>query len=323
MRSSPRLIIVLLVAATGCSLPAGALECVTPTTTTTTTTTTPPPVTTPTTVVIPCGTYGSVTSWGPLNTVNFTGKNGTAAAPLVYDGKGCVKLISRGWQVALVSNSSYLTLQNVEIIGPEKADGTGPHDPTTGVEIRDSHHITIRNSNLHDLGGGGIAAIRSNHITIDNNVITRTSRWNSYQTSGISSYNAANIGGAPTTYGFRITNNTVSDVRNAQGAISDGNCIIIDDGRWTQNTGTAYTATTYIANNTCTGNGGRAIHVFSSDNVLAEYNITANNVLNVTSAKGELTAVYASNVTYRFNTVTPRTGIPVLYKYSATNVVGP
>ena len=313
MRFRPlRLSALLLVAAAGCSLPAAAVDC-----------TTPPPTTTPTTTVIPCGTYGSVTSYGPRSNVNFTGKNGTAAAPLVYDGKGCVKLIARGWQVALISKSSYLTLQGVEIIGPEKADGTGPHDPTTGVEIRDSHHITIQNSNLHDLGGGGIAAIRSNHITIHNNTIARTSRWNSYQTSAISSYNAANIGGAALTYSFRITNNTVSDAINLQGAISDGNCIIIDDGRWTQNTGTAFTGSTYIAYNTCTANGGRAIHVFSSDNVLAEYNTTSGNVLNVTSAKGELTAVYASNVTYRYNTVTPRAGIPVLYKYAATNVVGP
>ena len=320
MRFRPlRLSALLLVAAAGCSLPAGALvDCTTPPTPPP-----PPPVTTPTTTVIPCGTYGSVTSYGPRSNVNFTGKNGTAAAPLVYDGKGCVKLIARGWQVALISNSSYLTLQGVEIIGPEKADGTGPHDPTTGVEIRDSHHITVQNSNLHDLGGGGIAAIRSNHITIHNNTIAHTSRWNGYQTSGISSYNAANIGGTAETYSFRITNNTVTDAINLRGAISDGNCIIIDDGRWTQNTGTPFTGTTYIAQNTCTANGGRAIHVFSSDNVLAEYNTTSGNVLNVTSAKGELTAVYASNVTYRFNTVTPRAGIPVLYKYSATNVTGP
>ena len=293
------------------------------TTTRSTSTTTAPPTTTPNTTVIPCGTYGSVTSYGPLGVVNFTGKNGTAAAPLVYEGRGCVRLISRGWQVALVSNSSYIVLDGFEFIGPDPADGTGPHDPTTGVEIRDSHHIIVRNSNVHDLGGGGIAAIRSNHVTIDGNTITHTSRWNGYQTSGISTYNSANIGGVTDGYSFMITNNSVTDAMNLVGGITDGNCIIIDDGRWTQNTGTPFTGRTYVGHNTCTGNGGRGVHVFESDNVMAEYNTTSGNVLNVTSAKGELTAVYASNVTYRYNTVTPRAGIPVLYTYSATNIVGP
>ena len=296
-----------------------------PPTTTTTTTPAPPTTAAPSsaTTVIPCGTYGSVGTYGPLGVVNFTGRNGTAAAPLVYEGRGCVRLISRGWQVGLVANSSYIVLDGFEFVGPDPADGTGPHDPTTGVEIRDSHHIIVRNSNVHDLGGGGIAAIRSNHVTIDGNTIAHTSRWNGYQTSGISTYNSANIGGVTDGYSFMITNNTVSDAINLQGAISDGNCIIIDDGRWTQNTGTAFTGRTYVGYNTCTGNGGRGVHVFQSDNVMAEYNTTSGNVLNVNSAKGELTAVYASNVTYRYNTVTPRAGIPVLYTYSATNVAGP
>ena len=295
-----------------------------PTTTTTSTTTTvaPAPTTTvkPTVVTMACGTYGSVTqSWPALDLSN---KNGTAAAPLVYDGRGCVRLISGGWQVVMIGNASYVTVTGFEIVGPEGAVNP-PRGSTSGVEIRNSHHIIVKNNDVHDLGGGGIAAIRSNHLIIDANRVTRTSRWSPYQTSGISSYEAANIGGSTTGYSFQITGNTVSDVKNLQGAISDGNCIIIDDGRWTQNTGTPFTGKTYIARNTCTANGGRGVHVFQSDNVLAEFNTTSGNVLNVTTAKGELTAVFASNVTYRYNTVTPNLGIAVLYKYSATNVTGP
>jgi len=261
--------------------------------------------------------------------LNITGKNGTADAPLVYEaardgqGRGCVRLIACGWQVVLIANSSYVRLRGFELVGPELADDTGPHDPTSGVEIRDSHHITITGNNAHDLGGGGIAAIRSNHVTIDGNTVTHASRWDGYQSSGISTYNAANIGGTTAGHSYRITNNTVSDAINLQGAISDGNCIIIDDGRWTQNTGTPFAGSTYVAGNTCTGNGGRCVHVFSSDNVVAEHNVCTGNVINVADARGELTAVFASNVIYQKNAVDPLPGVPVLYTYAATNITGP
>jgi len=287
-----------------------------PATTTTTTTTTVPTTTTtrPRTppIDVPCGNYGSL---------DLSGKNGTASDPIIYRGNGCARLVGRGWQIVLIANASYLTLDGFEIVGPERADDSGPHDPTSGVEIRNSHHITISNNYVHDLGGGGIAAIRSNHVTIDGNTVAHTSRWNGYQTSGISTYNAADIGGPADGYSYKITNNTVSDAINMQGAISDGNCIIIDDGRWTQNTGTPFRGSTYVAWNTCTANGGRCVHVFQSDNVTAEYNWCDGNVLNVANARGELTAVFASNVMFSYNTVTPNVGIPVLYEHSATNVV--
>lgn len=264
-------------------------------------------------LLIRAGDYGD---GGGATTININGKNGTPSAPITiaaYPGERPV-IHGGGWQVVAVNNSSYLDVRGLEVVGTADQNQA----MTNGFEVRDSHHVGVIGNVVHNVGGGGANAIDSNHITIDGNHIYNTSRWNSYQTSGISTFTMKNIGGGDNPDGFStyIRNNNIHDVKNPDGAVTDGNCIIIDSQR--QN---GYTGSTYIANNLCRNNGGRGIHVFISDNVVAVNNTVIGNLTNNTFAdQGELSAVTATNVTFRNNIVVPARPGRGVRQWDASNI---
>jgi parallel beta-helix repeat protein len=255
------------------------------------------------TLLVRNGTYSESTGEADIT---IDGLNGTPQQWITiaaYPGQR-PKLVGGEWKVIGLSNSSYVEFRGLELSGSATSD----QRPTTGFEIRASHHIRVTGNYVHDGGGGGIAANQSNHLEFTNNVVAGMSKWNPYQTSGIATFESQNIGGGDENgYSIRIADNLVYGNENivppGKGQkITDGNCIIID---WHDRYG--YQGTTLVENNVCYNNGGRGVHVFHSGNVVAVNNTLYHNVQSRDlSDDGELSAVNARNVTFRNNLVVPR-----------------
>ncbi len=249
-------------------------------------------------LLVKAGTYGS-TATGP--TVNVEGVNGAPGAPItVAAAPGQqVNLLGGGWQVLRVASSSYIDIRGFDISGSAATE----RSTTDGIDVDRAHHVRLIANTVHDVGGGGINTIRANHVTVDANRVFNTAMWNPNQPSAISMFESANIGGADNSDGFSfyVRNNVAYNNKNLVGAITDGNCIIVDTNRQV-----GYSGATYIANNLCYANGGRGVHVVASDNVLAVNNTLVGNLTSLQmSDQGELSANQASSVSFRNNLVIP------------------
>ena len=106
----------------------------------------------------------------------------------------------------------------------------------------------------------------------------------------------------------------------AAGNITDGNGIIIDDSRNTQN-GSAlgvYVGKTYVANNLVFDNGGRGIHCYLADKVIIVNNTCYKNCQSPAINDGEFTAYSADSISFINNIALPDVGIPPVDKSSIT-----
>lgn len=258
------------------------------------------------TLLVQPGTYdGGTDDTGFL----FKGLNGTADKPITIAAAGATKpkLTGGEWKTVAIEQSSYVVFRGFETEGTALVD----KKPTGGIEIRASHHITITGNYVHDGGGGGIGANESNHIDIIGNYVSGMAKWNPFQTSGISLFESRPIGGAPGADGWsmRIIGNTVYGSENITlpydggKVVTDGNCIIIDSTDVK-----VYPGRTLVANNICSNNGGRGIHVFRAGNVVAVNNTLYHDMQTekLKEEGGELSAVAATNVVFRNNLVVAR-----------------
>ena len=57
-------------------------------------------------------------------------------------------------------------------------------------KVDGNHHVQILNNTVHDAGGNGIGAVKTDYLTIENNTVYRNAFTSSYQSSGISIYEA-------------------------------------------------------------------------------------------------------------------------------------
>jgi hypothetical protein len=210
------------------------------------------------------------------------------------------------WRAVGVQYSSYVEIRGFEMIGTARVD----HQPASGVEILESHHVRIIDNRIHDFGGAGFSSLYSSHFDVLNNIIWSTSSWNPYQTSGISSFQAKNVGGPDDSdgYSIRIRNNIVHSVENVtppakHQPVTDGNCIIIDEHREF-----GYTGSTLVDNNLCFNNGGRGVNVLRGDKVTIVNNTLYHNLNSpVMTDDGELSLVFSGDITVRNNLVVART----------------
>ena len=306
-----------------------------PPTTTTTTTTTRPPTGGRTYHVAPTGNDGAAGSvdapWRSLSgsilrleagdtllvrggtynaamdeRFNIENKNGSAGAwttIAAYPGEKPVVKLNSFWQGFYVFNSSYVEIRGLEIVGTALTD----QRMTDGIEIKKSHHVKVVGNIVHDTGGCGICTIEANHVRIEGNEVYGTSKWNTYQTSAISFFLSANIGGGDNSDGYsmyisgnRVHHNTNIAPPGAGQKVTDGNCIIID-----YNDDNGYTGSSLVQNNLCYENGGRGVHVFHAKNVLAINNTLVNNLRHADIDGGELTASSATALVYRNNLTLP------------------
>jgi hypothetical protein len=182
------------------------------------------------------------------------------------------------------------------IIGPDGAEPAFEIAGARYVEVRGlraSHpgsgdcfaaraaaHVRFVGNIAADCGGGGIAVMQSDHVRIDGNVAVRNAFTSPWQNSGISIYQPQARDAAPGPH-IVIINNIAAFNDNRSPApgqpfATDGNGIIVDDGRNTQNGSTAgrYPHPILVVNNLAIGNGGSGIRVFLTDNVTVRANTT-------------------------------------------------
>ncbi len=258
------------------------------------------------TVLIAEGTYA-----GGLE---FT-RSGAPGQPIVIaaapGASPTINVTDVGDSGAEIIGASYIRIQGLEFVynGPSAANDGGKRYEA-GIEMfvnaakQTPHHIDIWGNNIHGFPGSGVGAMQADHIRIEGNAIHNNSRWNEYNTSAISLYQSVDVDNAPGPH-MVIRGNWVWSNENKvpdkfSGVIGDGNCIIIDDQRRYQGklegnktADGAYKSDTLIENNICAWNGGRGIHVFNSDNVVARNNTVYQNLNTPGMSGGELTAIFA------------------------------
>ncbi len=266
------------------------------------------------TVLIKNGTY-----FGGLY-IQQSGAPGKPITFKAFPGDEPIINVNQATSGAFLEGVSYVNLEGLdfEYTAPGAQQANGERGEA-GIMMQDSpsgahsHHITIINNRVHNFPGGGIGSNLSDYITIEGNTVWENALWSKYDGSGISLYRSLNVDTASGFHNF-IRGNTVFNNENRVPdfkslAITDGNCIIIDDSRNTQHElgdplkDKRYTAATLIENNICSGNGGGGLRIYSSDNVLARHNTLYQNQFTPTINTGEMTAYDASNVRFINNIV--------------------
>jgi hypothetical protein len=211
-------------------------------------------------------------------------------------------------------SSQFWPFYDGSCIGAQGGWGGNPveQNPTQAqIQQYTPNHISIFYSGFYQCGGGGIAFILSDYLTIMYNHVAQNSNWSIYQASGISlltsvDYDYPASGSLPNGgYKNFVVGNLVADNVEmvAPSDITDGEGIIIDTNlnnaapagtgpilNWNVTpknplpygvqavvTPPAYQGSTLVANNVAVGNGGDGIEVVKSSNVDVLSNSTYHN----------------------------------------------
>jgi parallel beta-helix repeat protein len=306
------------------------------------------------TVLVKNGTYSR--SDDPNNDVVRISRSGTAQAPITlaaYPGH-TPKIVSTNW-AAIKVQASYIVVDGFTLEGSLNAlsleearsvmNDPGPKFSGSGIAVAPPynnkldrpHHVTIRNNEVYRFPGGGIYSVSADYLTIEGNLVYSNAYYSPWNNSGISVYQNWNSDRS-TGYKIIIRGNIVSDTRNqvpflysdpdpAKRVITDGNGIIIDDSRQTQNfgndnpnVGDRYVGRTLVENNIVHNNGARGIHVFESDHVDIVNNTSIGNSFQPETPQGEISASEASDVRIHNNITVPIEGRKGVVVSSATSV---
>ena len=182
--------------------------------------------------------------------------------------------------------------------------GARGNNDRPGIEISDSHNVEIVDNEVAYCGGGGINFNQSDMILITQNLVHDNGTRNTDQHSGISVYQPINYRTNPRDrfWGVLITRNVCHSNRNerptAEGNLTDGNGIIIDDTKYTQtqylskynleniridtaigleNPRLPYNRPCLIEGNLCYFNGGSGIQCFEAVGVKIKNNTCVGN----------------------------------------------
>ena len=145
------------------------------------------------------------------------------------------------------------------------------------------HHIRLARNHVWQCPGGGINAIQTDYVTIEDNIVHENAWYSRFANSGISVYQGWNFDDQPGMKIFvrrnQVFNNRSLVEWSATNKLSDGNGIIIDDLRNTQNSSTlgSYRGGVRIENNLSFNNGGAGIQAFRSDQIDIINNTTYQN----------------------------------------------
>ncbi|MFN6378739.1 MAG: T9SS type A sorting domain-containing protein [Flavobacteriales bacterium] len=257
-----------------------------------------------------------------------------------------IQLGSNNWSGIQIQGADYIVVEGFTIIGnndsitldyalSEQENLNNPSTSGNGIgctaeygnDSNKPHHFTVRRCNISKCGGAGIYTYGGDYLRIEKNTVSECAWYAPYGNSGISLYQCWN---SDLSSGIRnlVIDNICFRNENyipffAVGSITDGNGIIVDDGRNTQSNSTlgVYLGTTYIANNLIYDNGGRGIHCYLSDNVIVVNNTCYKNNQSPAISDGELTAYSSSNVEFINNISWPANGIPPLDTFDAESLV--
>lgn len=288
------------------------------------------------------GTYTQSNSFDNILTINRSGTPTDWITYQAYPGHH-PKLKSNNWHGISVQGASYITIDGFELEGnndtislayaqSQKTNLNNPLTSGNGIGVNASsdgrpHHIVIRNNKVYKFGGGGIYSIHADYITIENNVVYDNAWYAPYSCSGISNYQNWNSDNS-TGIKMIIRNNVAYGNQNLipfymMGKISDGNGIIIDDSRNTQQNSTLglYKGRTLVQNNVIYKNGGRGIAVYESEFVDIVNNTTYQNSQHSAIKDGEITAIAANDMKVLNNIMYAKTGVPANTIFNAKNIL--
>ena len=221
------------------------------------------------------------------------------------------KIVAPTWKAFELSGAEYIEIKGFEVEGVlspiSKESGNG-----IGIVER-SMHIRIIDNVVHGFGGGGIYCSHADYVHIEGNVVYHTSHGSEWGNSGISIYQSINSDDAPGYHNvirrnIAYDNENLKPFKHGGGQITDGNGIILDDNRHTQNKSKEgpYRGWTLIENNLVYGNGGRGIHAYLSDRIDVINNTVYMNQHSKDIRNGELTAVCAERMSFLNNIVVTR-----------------
>lgn len=313
------------------------------------------------TVYLMDGEHGPTASSQDNGDIVTVRRSGTANAWIRYTALPGHKpvVFFRGWNAFKVL-ASFIEISDLEIGGNRAAltleaaqaqPKTGNYNPAfngngilvdgrpPGTKIVGSR--ILRNV-VRDCPGGGIAVIWADHVNIEDNVTYRNAWYSVFANSGITVYQPWNSDDSTDYKIFILRNESFQNQSLVPwpviGALSDGNGIIYDDTRNSQNQNPngVYRGRGLITNNVCYLNGGSGIHAFSSNDCDIINNTAYMNghVVNYTDIHGNTT----DRVRVLNNVVFTRPGRPansnnrntqlttdhnLYYNHANTPIVGP
>jgi parallel beta-helix repeat protein len=199
--------------------------------------------------------------------------------------------------------SSYVKIIGFEITSIAE-NGIAISGQATG-----NHHVQILNNKVHDCGCNGIGGIRTDYLTIENNIVYRNSFTAPWMCSGISIYQAQDSDRKPGFHNIVRGNISYSNENrkvNKEGKVTDGNGIIIDDLKHTQGEvkSPKYLSSTLVENNLVFDNGGRGVNIFESERVTVRNNTSFKNSKSKTlyeGSDGEISSLNSDNNSFYNN----------------------
>jgi hypothetical protein len=272
------------------------------------------------TVYAMSGTYSAWDASGSTLTIAAAGTSSAWISFVAYPGQHpVISVYPHAWDgIHVISPAAYILIDGFEIAGlrtsvdPKKARRDRGRDGLynencvylDGVSNGGStvHHIVVRNTYVHDCTGAGIGGNGTDYVTVDNNIAAFNAYYSAYAESGITLYHESDVDDVTTYKTYVVANLSYGNreyepfIDSHPPAITDGNAVIIDDNLHTQDNGVPYGGRTYVANNIVYGNGGRGIHIYSSQHVDAVNNTAYLDMRTPVIKDGELDAASSNDV---------------------------
>lgn len=296
------------------------------------------------TVLIMNGVYKNASARGTVIDIKRSGTANRWITYKAYPGHK-PKLQHNGWHGVWIRNgASYIEVNGLEIVGnnakislkyamSEKKNKKNPLTNGNGISVdgennRRSHHIRILNNKVHDCGGGGISAIESDYVTVDNNKVFNNAWYSVFGASGISLLNNWNSDNSNSQkYKNFVTRNEVYNNKMLvpwieNGKYQDGNGIIVDRSRNDEpgSTLSAYKGRTLIGENVSYKNGGSGIHTFASDHVDIVNNTTYLNNQTAGIEYGQIMSNHSGDIQVVNNILYSAPNKPINLNNKSTNV---
>jgi hypothetical protein len=215
-----------------------------------------------------------------------------------------------------------------EVTGYTNQNGISVRPVSRAADPRDfPHHVEIRNCEIFNNSGGGIAAEMVDYVIIENNIVYGNCNWDSYATSGISVFHSIDWDDNTSEYKTIVRNNISFNNEHfipwaMHKRMSDGNGIIIDDNKNAQHAHPyQYKGRTLVVNNIVHNNGAAGINIFESSNVDVFNNTTYNNNLTDGIDYGEIGSGKCDNVRIINNIMVASNGNRINAGSNSINVV--
>ncbi len=252
--------------------------------------------------------------------------------------------LNDGWNAIKVLGASYFVIEGLEIEGnalsvtrdyalSQSQNAKNPRTSGNCIYVKEKktdastvfpHHFVIRKNKVHHCGGSGIAAERSDYVTIEDNEVYSNAWWSVHGCSGISLFHPYDT---DENRGYKnfIRRNRTYDNRMfikwiTANDITDGNGIIVDDTKNTQINKPAYRGRTRVENNITYLNGGSGIHAYKSAHVDIVNNTSYMNGVSE-ELQGEIYSNGSDDVKILNNIMYARAGEEVNHNWGSTNYV--